>query len=99
MDARGARLFVGYHKVSNSQLVIDGKDCEAFSFQFTDARQSENALFAPVPLQSWMILIPTQRGLLLFNFVTSSPLFDSEQPTFNKIIASYHSTAVAPAAP
>jgi len=98
-DARGGRLFAGYHKISESQMLVDDKNCEALEFQFTDTRQGADGLVGSVPLQSWMVFIAIQRGLLVFNFVTSSSLFDSEKQTFREIVMSYGSTATTQAAP
>jgi hypothetical protein len=99
LDARGNRLLPGYRKVSDSQLRLDGRDCAVISFQFTNTRQSGDAFFPTAPEQTWMVLIPIERGVLAFSFVTSSSFFKSEQPMFEEIVRSYHSMIVTQAVP
>lgn len=46
-----------------------------------------------MPTESMMIVMPSDNGLLVFNFVTLESLLDKELPTFEKIMKSYHSIA------
>jgi hypothetical protein len=92
LDAQGDRLFADYRKIGESHLTLDGKDCEAISFQFSDKQKAAESLGTGVPLQSYVVIVPVQWGILVLNFVTSSQFFDAEQPIFSKIVASYRST-------
>ncbi len=101
LDAQGDRLFADYRKIGESRKLatLDGKNCEAISFQFSDKQKAAESLVAGVPLQSYIVIVPVQWGILVLNFVTSSQFFDAEQPIFSKIVASYRSTAGTPVVP
>ncbi|MFZ3216205.1 MAG: hypothetical protein WA192_09115 [Candidatus Acidiferrales bacterium] len=99
LDAQGDRLFADYRKIGESHLTLDSKECEAISFQFSDKQKTAESLVAGVPFQSYLVIVPVRWGILVLNFVTSSQLFDAEQPIFSKIVASYRSTPGTPVLP
>jgi|SRR5215469_7464148 len=82
-----------FEKLSESPLSIDGKQSVLLSYR--GVSQKANNL----PIQFLVAIIPSENSFYRLTTWCIEPLFNETQPTFEKIIRSYHRSAPSSAAP
>lgn len=90
INAKGKDSWNDYRKVSESQVTLDGKNCEELTIHVVFP-QKVGSVTVQVPTRMLLILVPERKGLLVLNFETLESLFDGEKGTFDKILSSYRS--------
>jgi hypothetical protein len=83
------RTYGSYEELSQSPVKIDGKPALVFSFRGISAKSNN------LPMQFLVAIVPS--GTTYTRMVTwcVEPLFHETQPTFEKILASYHSNGIS----
>jgi hypothetical protein len=85
LELKYRRTFGSYEELSQSPVKIDGKPGLLFSFRAISAK-SDN-----LPLQFLVAIIPSGNTYTRIATWCVEPLFHETQPSFEKIVNSYHS--------
>lgn len=81
--------FIGYHRISEAPMVIDGKIAVSFVFEFEGMSGSDGT---PVHLPGKLFVVAVPNGDAVLSFTCQAPLshFDQMQATLKEIVSSYH---------
>lgn len=85
LEFKYRKAFGGYEQLSQSAVTIDGKSAMVISFRGT---LSQGGL----PVQYLVAIIPSGTTFTRVATWCAEPLFHETQPTFEKILASFHYT-------
>jgi hypothetical protein len=85
LEFKYRKIFGGYEELSQSAVSIDGKSALVLSFRGTVTQGG-------LPLQYLVAVIPSGTTYTRVAMWCAEPLFHETQPTFEKILASFHYT-------
>jgi hypothetical protein len=90
VEIQAKRALEQYEKLSESTTTIDGKPAFILSYRGTSAKANN------LPIQFLVAIISSGNTYSRISTWCIEPLFNETQPTFEKIIGSFHSTAPSP---
>ena len=85
LEFKYRKIFGGYEELSQSTVTINGKPALVLSFRGTISQGG-------LPLQYLVAVIPSGTTFTRVATWCAEPLFHETQPTFAKILASFHCT-------
>lgn len=92
VEIQAKRNLGEYEKLSESSATIDGKPALIFSYRGTSTKANN------LPIQFLVAIISSGNTYSRITTWCVEPLFNETQPTFEKIINSFHSTSPTPSA-
>ena len=92
IEIQAKRALEQYEKLSESTTTIDGNPAFIFSYRGTSAKANN------LPIQFLVAIVSSGNSYSRITTWCVEPLFNETQPTFERIINSFHSTSPAPSA-
>lgn len=102
LDSSFKHTFEGYEKLSESPVQIDGIEADSSSFRAIIAVgnvRSQQGTDEPAdttvkaPVRYFVVVLPEQSQTILLMCAAPEAIYDQFEPTFQKIVSSFHSTA------